>query len=58
MNAPALEERIHYHSVMKKSKEVRRKDAEVSSEPEGLNKWISLDQRAMSRAIYWGGVKL
>ncbi len=36
MNAPALEERIHVHNVKKKSKETRRKQAELSSEPKGL----------------------
>lgn len=57
MNAPELEERIHIHNVKKKSKETRRKQAEASSEPTGFAKWLELDQRAMSRAVYWGGMR-
>lgn len=58
MNAPALEERIHVHNVKKKSKETRRKQAELSSEPKGFVKWLELDQRARNRPGYCGGVKL
>ena len=58
MNAPALEERIHVHNVKKKSKETRRKQAEASSEPQGLAKWLELDQRARNRPGYCGGEKL
>lgn len=55
MNSPALEERIHCHSVKKKSKETRRKQAELSSEPMGLAKWLELDQRVRQRPGYGGG---
>lgn len=58
MNAPELEKRIHAHGVMKKSKEARRQQAEASSEPQGLMKWIELDKRARNRPGYGGGVKL
>ena len=58
MNAPELEERIHAHGVMKKSKEARRQQAEASSEPKGFAKWLELDQRARNRPGYCGGVKL
>lgn len=58
MNAPELEERIHVHNVKKKSKETRRKQAELSSEPKGFAKWLELDQRARNRPGYCGGVKL
>ena len=57
MNSPALEERIYVHNVKKKSKETRRKQAELSSEPKGFAKWLELDQRARRRDGYWGGAK-
>ena len=57
MNAPELEERIHVHNVKKKSKETRRKQAELSSEPKRFAKWLELDQRARNRPGYWGGIR-
>jgi hypothetical protein len=41
--------------VKKKSKETRRKQAELAAKPGSLNYWIELDQRARQRPGYCGG---